>query len=119
MKKTLIIGASPNPERYSYKAALALKKHNHQLVLFGIKKGHIDGMLINNVFPNDNDFDTISLYIGPDLQKEYYNSIIKLAPKRVIFNPGTENEEFYILLRENKIDYEEACTLVLLATDSF
>ena len=63
--------------------------------------------------------DTVSLYLNPKAQKEYYDYIISLKPRRVIFNPGTENEEFYELLKVNNIAFEESCTLVLLATNQY
>ncbi|MFM2392079.1 MAG: hypothetical protein RLZZ546_56 [Bacteroidota bacterium] len=120
MKKTLIVGASNNPDRYSYKAALALQKNGHPIALFGIKKGQVGDYFIKNSFPSkEEDIDTVTLYLGADLQIQYYQMIIDLSPRRVIFNPGTENVEFYKLLSEHNIKYEEACTLVLLATQSY
>jgi uncharacterized protein len=119
-KKTLVIGASTNPERYAYKAIKALNNHNHEIVAFGIKAGNVDGIEFETKFPEEiSDLDTVTLYLGPKNQVEYYDNITKLKPQRVIFNPGTENEEFYQILESHNIDVEEACTLVLLATDQY
>lgn len=119
MKKTLIIGASPNPERYAYKAAHMLKSKGHDIVNVGIKKGQVAGEEIEQPGHLHNDIDTITLYIGPHLQSGYYNYILQTQPKRVVFNPGTENQELEELLLANDIDVLEACTLVLLATGQY
>lgn len=119
-KKTLVVGASSNPERYSYKAIKSLFGHGNEVVAFGIKPGNVEGIHFITTFPeDDNTFDTVTLYVGPKNQVEYFDNIIKLKPKRVIFNPGTENEEFYQLLESHEISYIEACTLVLLATGQY
>ncbi|MGY3055149.1 putative CoA-binding protein [Pedobacter sp. UYEF25] len=119
MKKTLIIGASPNPSRYAYKAANMLRKFNHDIVNVGIKSGEVAGVPIES--PNEiyKDIDTITLYIGPDLQAQYHEYVLATKPKRVIFNPGTENYEFEKLLQANNIEPVEACTLVLLSTGQY
>lgn len=119
MKKTLILGASPNPERYGYKATALLHEYNQPVVPFGIKKGSIEGVEIVNELPNDQDFDTVTLYLNPQNQQPYYDYILSLHPKRVIFNPGTENPELQQLLAEKGIQPLEACTLVLLHTGQF
>jgi hypothetical protein len=119
MEKVLLIGASPNPDRYAYKAFKLLTAHGHQVVLLSAKKDEIDGVKFINEFPQNENFDTVTLYINPQIQKQYYNDFIKLKPKRIIFNPGTENEELYHLLDENNIIYMEACTLVLLRTGQY
>lgn len=119
MKRTLVIGASDNPERYSAKAIKALVSHNHEVVAIGLREGEVAGVLFNNEkkeFPN---IDTVTLYVGPKNQLEYYDYIIGLKPKRVIFNPGTENDEFIDQLRSYDIYPEVACTLVLLATGQY
>lgn len=117
--KTLVIGASPNPERYSFKAINSLLKHNHSVVAIGQKTGEISGVKIQTKQIPLKNIDTITLYVNPKNQKDYYNYIIDIKPKRVIFNPGTENPEFYQLLKANSIEVEVACTLVLLATNQF
>ena len=119
MKNTLIIGATPNPTRYAYKAANMLKAKGHSIVNVGIKSGAVAGVEIEGPEEIHTDVNTITLYIGPGLQKQYYDYILKTNPKRVIFNPGTENHELKTLLRENAIEPIEACTLVLLATGQY
>jgi uncharacterized protein len=119
MKKTLVIGASENPERYSYKAIMMLKKYGHEVVALSKKAGSIEGLrFIIQTEPIEN-IDTVSLYVGPKNQPEYFNYILQLSPKRVIFNPGTENSTFAQLLLENNIQALEACTLVLLSTGQY
>lgn len=119
MKKTLIIGATPNPSRFAYLAARQLHYHGHPFVPFGIKKGEVFGQTILNTFPEDSDIDTVTLYINPTLQRPYYSQIIALRPKRIIFNPGTENEEFRELAEASGIETEYACTLVLLNSGQY
>jgi len=119
MKNTLIIGATPNPTRYAYKAAQMLKAKGHNIINVGVKTGEVAGVEIEKPGTVHEDVHTISLYIGPHLQSDYYDYILKTNPKRVIFNPGTENEELENLLEENAIEPVEACTLVLLATGQY
>lgn len=118
-KKTLVIGASENPARYSYKAINALCNHNHDVVALAKRAGQLGDVPIQTEFPLDEDIDTVTLYIGPKHQPEYYSDIIKLNPQRVIFNPGTENADFVSLLNENGIAAEQACTLVLLSIGNY
>ncbi|HBK82481.1 MAG TPA: CoA-binding protein [Flavobacterium sp.] len=119
MKKTLIIGASTNPERYSFKAINSLVNHKHSVVAIGTKLGEVAGIKIQTKSILFDKIHTVSLYLNAVAQRDYYNYIINLRPKRVVFNPGTENQEFYQLLKANSIKYEEACTLVLLATNQY
>lgn len=119
MKKTLIIGASPDPSRYAYKAAHMLTRFNHEIINVGIKRGEVAGVEIEKPGKIHNDIDTITLYIGPDLQAQYHNYILDTKPKRVIFNPGTENYELEKLLDQHDIDPLRACTLVLLSTGQY
>jgi len=119
MKKTLIIGASPDPSRYSYKAAHMLKRFNHDIVNVGIKKGEVAGIEIEKPELIHDDIDTVTLYIGPALQAQYHDYILEIKPKRVIFNPGTENYELEKLLDQHGIEPIEACTLVLLSTGQY
>jgi len=118
-KTTLVIGASENPARYSNLAINRLKKHKHQVFAVGKRKGVIAGVMIETEKKYYQDIDTITLYINPSLQKEYYDYIISLHPRRIIFNPGTENEELADLALQNGILSQEACTLVLLSTDQY
>lgn len=117
-KPTLVIGAAPNPERYAYKATVMLSEYGHPVVPLGIKKGQIAGIEIVQDRPSGY-FDTVTLYLGPQNQPPYYDYIIGLNPRRVIFNPGTENNEFEGLLRDKGIDIIEACTLVMLRTGQY
>ena len=118
-KKTLVIGASTNPERYSYKAVHKLKEHLHPVIPLGVKSGEISGINIETEKMNFENIDTVTLYVSSKNQEEYLNFIINLKPKRVIFNPGTENPAIYPLLNQNKIETLEACTLVLLSIGNY
>jgi predicted CoA-binding protein len=118
-KKTVVIGASTNPERYGYKATVALQKHNHEVIPLGIKSGEINGLEILKNKPEITDVNTVTLYIGPQNQPEWFEYVISLKPKRVIFNPGTENPEFELLLAKNNIEPVEACTLVMLSIGNY
>lgn len=117
--KTLVIGASTNPERYSFKAINSLLNHKHSVVAIGQKIGEVSGVKIQTKQIPLKNIDTVTLYVNPKNQRDYYNYILQLQPKRVIFNPGTENPEFYQLLKSNNIQVEVACTLVLLATNQY
>lgn len=119
MKKTVVIGASDNPERYAYKATVALQKNNHEVIAVGLREGKINDINVLKGFPPLTGIDTVTLYVGPRNQPAWYDYILSLKPKRVIFNPGTENTELEKLLTKNKIEFEEACTLVLLSTDNY
>jgi len=118
-KPTVVIGASPDADRYSYKATISLQNHNHTVYPIGIKKGTINGLTIINDKPLLENIDTITLYIGPDNQPEWYDYILKLNPKRIIFNPGTENPELIKLSNDKGIETEIACTLVLLNINQY
>jgi uncharacterized protein len=118
-KKTLVIGASENPERYSNMAINRLKSHEHAVVAIGNKKGTVAGIAIETDKVQADNIDTVTLYLNPKLQKEYYDYIISLHPKRIIFNPGTENDELADLAVKNNIQPVEACTLVLLSTGQY
>lgn len=120
-KKTVIIGATPNPSRYAFLAANMLHENNVEFVPVGIKKGEVLGKEILDLKtqPDVKDVDTITLYINPDNQREWYDYFLKLNPKRVVFNPGTENPELEKMLEEKNIEALEACTLVLLRTGQY
>jgi predicted CoA-binding protein len=119
MKKTLVLGATPNPDRYAYLAANKLAKYGHEIVNVGIKTGSVAGVAIEKPEVIHSDIDTITLYVGPRNQPSLYDYILKTKPKRVIFNPGTENDELESLVKQNGIEPVEACTLVLLSTGQF
>ena len=118
-KKTLVLGASLKPEKYAYKAVQSLTEKGHSVLAIGQNMGEIDGVKIRTKAIPLSKINTVTLYLNPNRQREYYNYIIEAKPKRVIFNPGTENPEFYQLLELNKIKVEVACTLVLLATNQY
>lgn len=118
-KKTLVMGASLKPSRYSNFVIQKLVNNNIETVAFGIKAGVVAGVVIQTEPVLFKDLHTVTLYLNAKNQKEYYNYITSLKPKRVIFNPGTENPEFYKILRENNIWFEVACTLVLLSTNQY
>lgn len=118
-KKTLVLGASLKTERYSNIAINRLVKYGHEVKALGLRKGEVAGVEIDTERLNYEDIDTVTLYLNPKRQTEYYDYIVGLKPNRVIFNPGTENPDFYKLLSENNIEYEIACTLVLLGTNQY
>ena len=118
-KKTLVLGASTKPERYAYKAISALVDKGHTVLAIGQNTGEVAGVTIRTKNIPLASIHTVTLYLNPARQREYYNYIIETKPKRVIFNPGTENPEFYQLLSSNGIKSEVACTLVLLATNQY
>lgn len=117
--KVLVIGASLKEERYSNKAIKMLNEFEHDVYAVGLRTGVVDRTQIETEKENFNGIDTVTLYLNPVRQKDYYEYIIGLKPRRVIFNPGTENPEFYELLQEAGIENEVACTLVLLRTNQF
>ena len=117
--KTLVIGASTNKERYSYKAINNLIAKSHQVVAIGVKKGMVMDIPIETEKLDFHAVDTVTLYVNSKAQQDYYDYILSLKPRRVIFNPGTENPDFYKILETNNIQYEVACTLVLLATNQY
>ena len=118
-KNTLVIGASLKTERYSNKAIKKLRAYKHDVKAFGLRKGMVEDVSIDTELLPYKAIDTVTLYLNPQRQEPYYNYIISLNPKRVIFNPGTENSEFYNLLKQNNIEFEEACTLVLLSINQY
>ena len=118
-KKTLIIGASTNSERYSYKAAEKLLAHNHPICMIGNRAGTLFGEEIFNQQIPFSDVGTVTMYVSAKNQLDYYDYIKQLKPRRVIFNPGTENPEFARMAEKSGIEVVEACTLVLLATGQY
>lgn len=119
IKKTLVIGASTNPSRYSFMAIQKLTNYGHPVMAIGNKVGEVSGVKIITekvIFEN---IDTVTLYLNKKNQEIFYDYIIGLNPKRVIFNPGTENVILENLLTENHIAFEEACTLVLLSIGKY
>lgn len=119
MSKTLVFGASLNPNRYSYLAIKKLLEKNITTEAFGKNLGTILHLQIKDNLTEFQNINTVTLYLNPSRQVEYYNVIVKLHPKRVIFNPGTENPEFYKILKKNNIEVVVGCTLVMLATNQY
>jgi len=117
-QKVLVVGASENPLRYSNKAIVKLKENNYKVFAFGNRPGKVMGIEIETEFPNI-EMDTLTLYLNSKNQKQYYNNFICLNPKRIIFNPGAENEELSILARQKGIKVMNACTLVMLSIGNF
>lgn len=118
-KKTLVLGASLKPNKYAYLAVQKLVNHEFEVVAFGLKSGTVEGVNIDTEMVPYENLHTVTLYVNPENQKMYYDYIISLNPKRVIFNPGTENPEFYKILDKHGIFYEVACSLVLLSTNQY
>lgn len=118
-KKTLVLGASDNPSRYSYLAMNRLKAHDHPVVAVGRKESEVAGIAISKSPVVEDGVDTVTLYLNPTHQKEYYDYILDLKPSRIIFNPGTENPELMKMAREKGIEPVVACTLVMLATGQY
>jgi uncharacterized protein len=117
--KTLVLGASNKPERYSYMATQRLLNAGYEVVLIGNRETEVLGQPIIKGKPDLKDIDTVTLYLGPAAQREYYDYVMDINPRRVIFNPGTENPEFEQALKQQGIETERACTLVLLSMNSY
>lgn len=120
-KKTVVIGASPNPSRFAFVASKMLNDYSHEFVPVGIKKGEIAGQPILDLRnkPEIEDVDTVTLYLGPQNQPEWYDYILSLKPKRIIFNPGTENRELMNMAKDQDIEVDMACTLVMLRSGQY
>lgn len=120
MKKTVVLGASDNPSRYSYKAIHRLQQHGYEVVPVGIKNSTVGGLpIITDKTQKVDNVDTVTLYVGPQNQPVWYDYIISLNPKRIIFNPGTENRELEQLAEDNGIETMHHCTLVMLASSTY
>ena len=118
-KKTLVLGASDNPSRYSYLAVNRLRSHGHPVVAIGKKNSMVADVPIEKEKKDWKNVDTVTLYLNPFHQQQYYDYILSLKPKRIIFNPGAENDELADLAVKNRIKPIEACTLVLLSTNQY
>lgn len=117
--KTLVIGASSKANRYSNIAMHLLDEYGHEIKALGLKEQDTDLVHIDAGFPDYEGIDTVTLYVGPRNQTAFIPYVVALKPRRVIFNPGTENPDFYAALEQAGIDYEVACTLVMLRTDQY
>ena len=118
-KKTLVIGASENPARFSNIAIHTLRRYHYDVVALAKRNGTVSDISFRTEFPENELIHTVTLYIGPKHQKEYYKNLVDLNPERVIFNPGTENYELEELLESKGIETIQACTLVMLNTDQY
>jgi predicted CoA-binding protein len=118
-KLTVVLGASPNPNRYSYLAVNRLVAKGHPVLAIGKRDGQIGDTPITKEHPLPENVDTVTLYMNPGLQKEYYDYIFQLHPKRIIFNPGTENDDLAAQAESKGIEPVEACTLVMLSTGQY
>jgi hypothetical protein len=117
-QKVLVMGASLNPDRYSNKAIIKLKEFGHTVFAFGIKSGDVQGIKVQTLIP-EFDFDTVTIYLNPKNQKQYYDQMLTLNAKRYIFNPGAENEELSNLIKKKGAKSINACTLVMLSIGNF
>ena len=117
--RTVVLGASPNPARYSFSAVRQLMQHGFTPIPVGLRSGEIDGLEIITERPELENIDTVTLYVGPDHQPGLYDYIFKLNPRRIIFNPGTENAELAKLAQKRGIETTYACSLVLLSTGQY
>ena len=118
-KKTLVVGGSIKPERYSNKAIHKLVRYGHPVVSIGLRKGEVKGVEIQTGFPELKDIHTVTLYIGPQNQPQYYDYLLNLNPKRIIFNPGSENSEFVKLAENKSVETIKHCTLIMLGDGIF
>ena len=118
-KKTVVLGATSKPEKYAFKAISLLVEKEHSVIAIGQNAGEVAGVKIKTKAIPLKNIDTITLYLNPARQRDYYNYIVEAKPKRVVFNPGTENPELYQLLELNGIQVEVACTLVLLTLNQY
>ena len=118
-KKTLVVGATDNKDRYANRAARSLLQRGHAIELLGLREGTIDGHPIKTGQPDLLDIDTVTMYVGPRNQAIFYDYIRGLKPRRVIFNPGAENPDFARQLRSDGIEPINACTLVMLAVGTY
>lgn len=119
MKKTVVLGATPDSSRFAYKAANMLTRYGHEIVPVGIKKGEVAGQKIHNDQPIVEDVDTVTLYVGTQNLPSLFDYILKLSPKRIIFNPGTEHPDLIKMAKEKGIEPVVGCTLVMLSADTY
>jgi len=117
--KTIVLGASPKAARFSFKAVKDLRLYKHPVIALGFRDGMIEDVKIQKGMPHIEKVHTISLYLGNKRQKKYYDYMIGLKPKRIIFNPGTHNPEFMDLAKKNNIEVIEDCMLIMLQTGEF
>lgn len=114
-KTTLVLGASMNPSRFSNICIHTLTENHIPTVAIGLREGDVAGVHILTGLPELDDIHTVTLYLGPANQKPFYDYIIGISPKRIIFNPGTWNPEFVALARQNQIEIVNNCTLMMIS----
>lgn len=119
MKKTMVLGATPDSGRYAYLAANSLTRHGHEIINVGIKQGVVAGVPIQKPDEIHADVDTLTLYVGPSNQRPLYDYILETNPKRIIFNPGTENMELEAMAQKQGIETVHGCTLVMLSIGAY
>ena len=119
LHKTLVLGASPNPDRYSYKAVMALIKNGYEVIAIGKRKGFIGNVQISDGSEKPIDIHTITIYMNAMNQEKWIDFILNCHPRRIIFNPGAENELLKKTANEKGIEALDACTLVMLATGTY
>ena len=112
--RTLVLGASTSPSRYSYKAIMKLTEHGHDVAAIGLREGEVAGVPITREMEAFENIHTVTLYLGPANQQQYLNYIIGLKPERIVFNPGTYNPELEKMAEAAGIETVSDCTLVML-----
>ena len=119
-KTTVLLGASPKPDRFAYKAVRSLQRRNIPVIALGRKDADLDGIKIRKGMPGDiGPVHTVTLYLNPKNQEEYYDYIISLQPSRIIFNPGTWNPDLAELARSHNIEVVRDCMLIMLNSSKF
>lgn len=117
--KTVVIGASENPERYAWKATTMLQRYGHEVVPVGLKSGKINGLDILEGRPEIEGVDTVTMYVGPANQVHWKDYVMSLKPRRVILNPGTESGPVEAAAEAAGIEVVHGCTLVMLSVGQY
>lgn len=116
---TLVLGASPRADRYSHLAIQRLRAHGHPVMAVGLRPGEVAGVPITRTVPKGAHVDTVTLYLNPFNQRSWYGDILDMGPRRIVFNPGTENPELEAMARERGVEVVHGCTLVMLAAGTW
>jgi predicted CoA-binding protein len=119
VKMTMVLGVSLKPERFSNRAVKKLVSLHYPVIAVGLREGEINGVRVQKPFPRIDEIHTITLYLGAKTQAYYYRYILKLSPKRVIFNPGAENEKFEKMLINRGVEVVRDCTLMMLSHGTY
>lgn len=115
----IVLGASPNPRRYSYRATEVLVSEGKKVIPVGVKTGEISGLVIHHDYPENVKIDTIAMYLSIENQEKYYDLILSNLPRRIIFNPGTYNHDFQKLLTDKGVIVVNDCVLVMVSRNIF